>query len=164
MPVNDLPDYSAFTVVCIVLRLRLGTHYPCSRAVDTAVNMDRKHECHSGHPYLRAVFVIRAITGVLQVENNYDLIISSVLAKSIVVQSFLPTRPVDTGAISVLTTRVHGPCRWAVFTSSVDRRPCTRPVKTGVRNNTCVGHLCSWPVNMAYQHGQCTPSLSSICD
>jgi len=21
---------------------------------------DREHECHSGHPYLRAVFVIRA--------------------------------------------------------------------------------------------------------
>jgi len=63
MPVNDLPDYSTFMVVCTVLRLRLGTHYPCSRAVDTAVKTDREHECHSGHPYLRAraVFVIRAI-------------------------------------------------------------------------------------------------------
>jgi len=48
---------------------------------------------------------------------------------------------------SVHTTRVYGPCRHTAFTGSVDRRPLTRPVNKGVRNNTTVGHPCSRPVN-----------------
>jgi len=40
--------------------------------------------------------------------------------------------------------RVYGPCRWAVFTGSVDRRPRTRPANTGVQSNTRVGH--SWSI------------------
>jgi len=34
----------------------------------------REHGCHFGHPWRRAVLVARAITQVLQVENNYDVI------------------------------------------------------------------------------------------
>jgi len=36
-----------------------------------------------------------------------------------------------TRVLSVHTTRVYGPCRQAVFTGGVDRRPWTRPANTG---------------------------------
>ena len=55
--------------------------------------------------------------------SNYVLTVSVVV--------FMPLRSVGTRA-----TRVYGPCRRAVFTASVDRRPWTRPAMTGAQNDT----------------------------
>jgi len=45
----------------------------CALPVFTA----RKNGCHFGHPCLRAVLVTRAVPGVLQVGNNYYVVIST---------------------------------------------------------------------------------------
>jgi len=42
----------------------------------------------------------------------------------------------------ILHTLLHGPCRRAVFTGSVDRRPSTRSRNTGVQNDTRAGYPC----------------------
>jgi len=51
---------------------------------------------------------------------------------------------------------IRGPFRRAVNTGSVDRRPRTRPVNTGVQNDTRVGDPGSRPVKTGIT---CTPSL-----
>jgi len=68
---------------------------PCSRAVNTV----REHGCHFGHPSSRAMLVNRAIPGVLQVKNNYDVIINNGLLR----------RPVFVGGQNMpVYTREHG--------------------------------------------------------
>jgi len=71
----------------------------------------------------RAVLLTRAILGVLQVENNFDVSIITDHRYGCSVCTTREhgpwTRPVNTGRVhgcSVHTTRVHGPRRRAVFT------------------------------------------------
>jgi len=61
--------------------------------------------------------------------------------------SSYPVNTVHARVFGTCTTRVHGPCRQAVFMASVNRRPWTRPVNTGVQNDTDIGQPSSRPVN-----------------
>jgi len=92
-------------------------HGPSTRPVNTgsmyraSVNTDRVHgSC------------LRVYTGIFD-----HPLTRAVLTKSIVVQCFLKTRPVDTGAqytLPVLPCRRHGPCSQLVRSE----RPCRRIV------------------------------------
>jgi len=84
-----------------------------------------------------------------------------------VFRGFQYTLPVLTGRVygcSVNTTRVHGPCRPAVNTGSVDRRPQTRPVNTRAQNDTHVGRQCSQPVNTGTRVVSTEPSRVALVD
>ena len=66
----------------------------------------------------------------------WTLLSTGRVGKSIAVQSFLPTRLVDTGArytLSVVTARQHGPKYGSHF-----GHPLTRAVETGRQINTGV--------------------------
>lgn len=81
---------------------------------------------------------------------------------------FCPALAVNTGRLGGTgvqhDTRVDGPCRPAVNTGSVDRRPQTRPVNTRAQNDTHVGRQCSQPVNTGTRVVSTEPSRVALVD
>ena len=56
---------------------RLGTHYLVHGLYSWVANTAREHGCHFRHPCSRSVWLTLTTSCVLQVENNYDVIINN---------------------------------------------------------------------------------------
>jgi len=107
------------------IRNARGTHYPCSGAV----NMARKRWCNFEHPCLRALLVTCAIPGVLQVENDYYVVISNGPSTRLLGIHCPCSRPVFTGGQKmplytlVNTAGQHGPSSQIVWTGAHEHGP-----------------------------------------